>query len=169
MARARRKRVKLVFPVDFVIAETIEKPKEIKTVAFDSIPDSFMGLEIGTETVNIFSDYILGAGTIYVKERCKRRAEYNCWFFLIQKQITYLNDEGYSLLWRFIHFPISGNYGFFYHHLPNASNAGSVFPLNSSKDAPPPVETCVIFSLIPNVFTAAALSPPPTIVSIPLS
>jgi 3-phosphoglycerate kinase len=64
LARARRKRVKLVFPVDFVIAETIEKPKEIKTVAFDSIPDSFMGLDIGTETVNIFSDYILGAGTI---------------------------------------------------------------------------------------------------------
>ena len=64
LARARRNRVKLVFPVDFVIAETIEKPKEIKTVAFDSIPDSFMGLDIGTETVNIFSDYILGAGTI---------------------------------------------------------------------------------------------------------
>jgi len=64
LTRARRKRVKLVFPVDFVIAETIEKPKEIKTVAFDSIPDSFMGLDIGTETVNIFSDYILGAGTI---------------------------------------------------------------------------------------------------------
>jgi phosphoglycerate kinase len=64
LARARRKRVKLVFPVDFVIAETIEKSKEIKTVAFDSIPDSFMGLDIGIETVNIFSDYILGAGTI---------------------------------------------------------------------------------------------------------
>jgi len=64
IARARRRRVKLVFPVDFVIAEAIEKPKEMKTVAFDSIPDSYMGLDIGTETVNIFSDYILGAGTI---------------------------------------------------------------------------------------------------------
>jgi phosphoglycerate kinase len=64
IARARRNRVKLVFPVDFVIAEAIEKPKEIKTVAFDSIPDSFMGLDIGTETINIFSDYILCAGTI---------------------------------------------------------------------------------------------------------
>ena len=64
IARARRKRVKLVFPVDFVIAEAIEKPKKMKTVAFDSIPDSFMGLDIGTETINIFSDYILSAGTI---------------------------------------------------------------------------------------------------------
>ena len=64
IVRAKRKRVKLVFPVDFVIAEAIENPKEIKTVAFDSIPDSFMGLDIGTETINIFSDYILGAGTI---------------------------------------------------------------------------------------------------------
>ena len=64
IVRAKRKRVKLVFPVDFVIAETIENPKEIKTVPFDSVPDSFMGLDIGTETINIFSDYILGAGTI---------------------------------------------------------------------------------------------------------
>jgi len=64
LARARRKRVKVVFPVDFVVAETIEKPKEIKTVVFDSIPDSFMGLDIGKETINIFSNYILGAGTI---------------------------------------------------------------------------------------------------------
>lgn len=64
IARARRRRVKLVFPVDFVIAEAIEKPKEMKTVAFDSIPDSYMGLDIGTETVNIYSDYISRAGTI---------------------------------------------------------------------------------------------------------
>ena len=64
IARARRNRVKLVFPVDFVIAEAIEKPKEMKTVAFDSIPDSYMGLDIGTETVNIYSDYISRAGTI---------------------------------------------------------------------------------------------------------
>jgi len=64
IVRAKRKRVKLVFPVDFVIAKGIENPKEAKTVAFDSIPDSFMGLDIGTETINIFSDYITGAGTI---------------------------------------------------------------------------------------------------------
>ena len=64
IVRAKRKRVKLVFPVDFVIAEAIENPKEIKTVPFDSVPDSFMGLDIGTETIDIFSDYILGAGTI---------------------------------------------------------------------------------------------------------
>ena len=64
IVRAKRKRVKLVFPVDFVIAEAIENPKEIKTVPFDSVPDSFMCLDIGTETINIFSDYILGAGTI---------------------------------------------------------------------------------------------------------
>ena len=64
IVRAKRKRVKLVFPVDFVIAEAIENPKEIKTVPFDSVPDSFMGLDIGTESINIFSDYILGAGTI---------------------------------------------------------------------------------------------------------
>ena len=64
IVRAKRKHVKLIFPVDFVIAEEIENPKETKTVAFDSIPDRFMGLDIGKDTINIFSEYILGSGTI---------------------------------------------------------------------------------------------------------
>ena len=64
IARARRKRVKLVLPVDFVISETIEKTKNLRSVSFDSIPDSYMGLDIGEKTINIFSDYISRAGTI---------------------------------------------------------------------------------------------------------
>ena len=41
---------------------------------------------------------------------------------------------------------------------------GSFFPSKNSKEAPPPVEICVILSANPIFFTAAAESPPPIIV-----
>ena len=41
---------------------------------------------------------------------------------------------------------------------------GRTLPSNNSKDAPPPVEMWLIFSLKPICVTAAALSPPPMIV-----
>ena len=37
-------------------------------------------------------------------------------------------------------------------------------PSKNSKEAPPPVETCVTLSLFPDFAIAEALSPPPTIV-----
>jgi hypothetical protein len=39
---------------------------------------------------------------------------------------------------------------------------GSSRPSSSSKNAPPPVEMCVIRSATPAWFTAATVSPPPT-------
>ena len=41
---------------------------------------------------------------------------------------------------------------------------GNFFPSKNSKDAPPPVDICVILSSKPAFFTAAAESPPPIIV-----
>ena len=46
---------------------------------------------------------------------------------------------------------------------------GSSLPSRNSSEAPPPVEMWVILSAKPNFSTAAALSPPPTIVTAPLS
>src|SRR5208283_1910138 len=43
-----------------------------------------------------------------------------------------------------------------------ASTPGSFLPSRNSSDAPPPVEMCVILSATPAAFTAATLSPPPT-------
>src|SRR5271165_1140811 len=52
----------------------------------------------------------------------------------------------------------------------SASTPGSFFPSRNSSDAPPPVEMCEILSATPAAFTAATLSPPPTIVvAAPLS
>lgn len=39
-----------------------------------------------------------------------------------------------------------------------------LFPSKNSREAPPPVEMCVILSANPNWLTAAAESPPPMIV-----
>ena len=59
------------------------------------------------------------------------------------------------------------------HHFDQASSRaakpGRIFPSNISKEAPPPVEICVILSASPDWFTAAAESPPPTMVVAPLS
>ena len=45
-----------------------------------------------------------------------------------------------------------------------ASTPGSSLPSRNSREAPPPVEICVILSPKPRLFTAAAESPPPIIV-----
>src|SRR5262245_61839197 len=45
------------------------------------------------------------------------------------------------------------------------ARAGNGVPSTYSRNAPPPVETCVIFSARPNSSTASAVSPPPTIVT----
>ena len=46
---------------------------------------------------------------------------------------------------------------------------GSSLPSRNSRDAPPPVLMWVILSAKPSCSTAAALSPPPTMVTAPLS
>src|SRR5215468_12318838 len=48
-----------------------------------------------------------------------------------------------------------------------ASTPGKVLPSRNSKDAPPPVEMCVILSATPAARTADTESPPPTIDSAP--
>ena len=45
-----------------------------------------------------------------------------------------------------------------------AATPGNSFPSKNSREAPPPVEICVILSPYPKIFTAAAESPPPMIV-----
>src|SRR5262249_42960257 len=45
------------------------------------------------------------------------------------------------------------------------SRAANGVPSTYSRNAPPPVETCVIFPSSPNASTASAVSPPPTTVT----
>ena len=58
MAKAKEKGVKFLIPVDNVVAT------EYKTVNSDTIPDGWMGLDIGPKTRELFSNALNGAGTV---------------------------------------------------------------------------------------------------------
>ena len=62
--KARQNRVKLVLPTDFVVADSIDKPSKIEIVSSDSVPSNMMGLDIGPETVKLYSKVLSKAGTI---------------------------------------------------------------------------------------------------------
>jgi phosphoglycerate kinase len=56
---------RLVLPVDVVVAEAMEEDAESETVAVDGIPAGKIGLDIGPKTVDLFSEHISGASTIF--------------------------------------------------------------------------------------------------------
>jgi 3-phosphoglycerate kinase len=56
---------RLVLPVDVVVAEAMEEDAESETVPVDGIPAGKMGLDIGPKTVDLFSEHISGASTIF--------------------------------------------------------------------------------------------------------
>ena len=60
--KAESKGVKLLLPVDTVVADRFAADAE--AVVVESIPDDMMGLDIGPKTIELFSDAIKGAGTV---------------------------------------------------------------------------------------------------------
>ena len=64
MKKAQEKGVKLLLPVDTVIADAFEGYTQIKTCKAGEIPDGWQGLDIGPETVELFSNAIKEAKTI---------------------------------------------------------------------------------------------------------
>ena len=56
---------KLVLPTDIVAAEKMEEDAESRTVEVDGIPEGWMGLDIGGETVDLFRGHITEAATIF--------------------------------------------------------------------------------------------------------
>ena len=62
--KAKTNGVALVLPIDIVVAKEFKNDTEFKTVAADSIPADMMGLDIGEETISLFSDVIKEAKTI---------------------------------------------------------------------------------------------------------
>ncbi|MEW8974473.1 MAG: phosphoglycerate kinase [Tissierellaceae bacterium] len=64
LEKAESKGVKLLLPVDIVVAKEFKNDTEFKTVKIDSIPEDMMGLDIGEETIKLFSDEIKKAKTI---------------------------------------------------------------------------------------------------------
>lgn len=68
MAKAEAKGVKLLLPVDNVIAaafpDPIDGPVEVKAVKADAIPADMMGLDIGPETRKLFGDAVKASKTV---------------------------------------------------------------------------------------------------------
>ena len=64
MASAEAKGVKLLLPVDTVIANDFDNPTEIKVVEAGTIPEGWQGLDIGPKTIELFSETVKNAKTV---------------------------------------------------------------------------------------------------------
>ncbi len=63
-AKAKEKGVNIILPVDTVIADDFNKDANKQTVAAGNIPDDWQGLDIGPETIKLFSETIQKSKTI---------------------------------------------------------------------------------------------------------
>lgn len=64
LEKARAKGVELLLPVDHVVSDNINAPKEIKTTDGTEIEEGFMGVDIGPKTIDLFRDRLKKAKTI---------------------------------------------------------------------------------------------------------
>ena len=64
MKKAEEKGVKLLLPVDTLIADAFEGYTEIKTCKAGEVPDGWQGLDIGPKTIELFSAAVKEAKTI---------------------------------------------------------------------------------------------------------
>ena len=64
MAKARAKGVNFLLPVDNVIGREYKEDTTFMRIYSDSIPDGWMGLDIGEKTQELYSKTIIGSGTV---------------------------------------------------------------------------------------------------------
>ncbi len=55
-AKAKERGVEFLLPTDVVIADKFDKEANAQTVSIESIPDGWMGLDIGPDSVKVFQD-----------------------------------------------------------------------------------------------------------------
>ena len=64
MAKAEKKGIKFLIPIDNVVATAYSADAEWKIVDSDEIPDGWMGLDIGPKTRALFAEAVANAGTV---------------------------------------------------------------------------------------------------------
>ena len=64
LEKAKSKNVKIILPVDIVVAKEFKNDTDFKTVKIDSIPEDMMGLDIGRDTIELFSEEIKNGETV---------------------------------------------------------------------------------------------------------
>ena len=62
--RAISKGVKLIIPLDCVVADAFDNSANSKVVSVDNIPAEWMGLDIGPDTIELFVEEIKTAGSV---------------------------------------------------------------------------------------------------------
>ncbi|MFM7424147.1 MAG: phosphoglycerate kinase [Elainella sp.] len=63
-AKAKEKGVQLLLPTDVVVADKFDKDAEAQTVSVESIPDGWMGLDIGPDAVKVFKEALADCKTV---------------------------------------------------------------------------------------------------------
>ena len=64
LAKADSQGVEILLPTDHIEADRFAADAEIKTVLRDGIEDGWMGMDIGPETIRIYSEKVKKAGTV---------------------------------------------------------------------------------------------------------
>lgn len=64
MAKAEKNGVKLLIPIDTVVAKEFSNDSEHKTVMSDEIEDGWMGVDIGEKTIALYKDALKDAKTV---------------------------------------------------------------------------------------------------------
>ncbi|MBR3690603.1 MAG: phosphoglycerate kinase [Eggerthellaceae bacterium] len=65
MAKAEAKGLKLLLPVDVVVADRFAEDAATATVSVDDIPEDMMGLDIGPETARLYCEAIADAASVF--------------------------------------------------------------------------------------------------------
>jgi len=65
LAQARRDNVKLILPVDIVVAEEFDSNSDKRLVSIQSIPADWMGMDVGDKSIELFKTEIAAAKTIF--------------------------------------------------------------------------------------------------------
>ncbi|GAH54541.1 unnamed protein product, partial [marine sediment metagenome] len=64
IAKAKDKGVQLLLPVDNVVADKFENEAATQTTSIDEVPEGWMGLDIGPESIQKFNEVIAESKTI---------------------------------------------------------------------------------------------------------
>ena len=64
LAKAKEKKVNFLLPVDNIIGRNYDENTTFMRIYSDSIPDGWMGLDIGEKTQELYAKSIQGAGTV---------------------------------------------------------------------------------------------------------
>ncbi len=64
LERATKKNLKIILPIDVVVAGEIDENAEAKVVSVDNIPDNMKGLDIGPKTIELFKSELMDSKTV---------------------------------------------------------------------------------------------------------